>query len=38
MFGKLSRDEVNTDVIPVIGKGARNHQTKEVVALGYDTK
>jgi hypothetical protein len=37
-FGKLSRDKVNTDVLEVIGEGARNHHPKEVVALDYDTK
>jgi hypothetical protein len=37
-LGKLSRDEINTDVLAVIGEGARNHHSKEVVALGYDIK
>jgi hypothetical protein len=38
MLGKLLRDEINTDVLTVIGEGARNHHPKEVVALSYDTK
>jgi hypothetical protein len=37
-LGNLSRDEINTDVLAVIGDGARNHHPKEVVALGYDTR
>jgi hypothetical protein len=38
MFEKLLRDEINTDVLTVIGDGARNHYPNEVIALGYDTK
>jgi hypothetical protein len=37
-LGKLSRDEINTDVLTVIDEGAHNHHPKEVIALGYDTK
>jgi hypothetical protein len=37
-LGKLSRDEINTDVLAVIGEDARNHHPKKVIALGYDTK
>jgi hypothetical protein len=35
---KLSRVEINTDVLAVIGEGARNHHEKKVVTLSYDTK
>jgi hypothetical protein len=37
-LGKLSRDEINTDVLAVIGEGAHNHHQKEIIALDYDTK
>jgi hypothetical protein len=37
-FEIFLRDEINTDVLAVIGEGAYNHHPKKVVALGYDTK
>jgi hypothetical protein len=37
-LGKLSRGEINTDVLAVIDEGARNHHPKEVIALGYNIK
>jgi hypothetical protein len=37
-LGKLLRDEINTDVLAVIGEGTHNHHPKKVVALGYDNK
>jgi hypothetical protein len=35
---KLSKDEINTDVLVVIGEGAHNHHPKEVIVFGYNTK
>jgi hypothetical protein len=37
-FGKLSRDEINTDVLAVIDEVACNNYLREVIALDYATK
>jgi hypothetical protein len=37
-LGKLLRDEINTDILVVIGEGICNHHSKEVIALDYDIK
>jgi hypothetical protein len=37
-LGELLRDEINIDVIAVIGEGTHNHHPNKVIALGYDIK
>jgi hypothetical protein len=37
-LGSFRENEINTDVLAVIGEGACNHHPKEVIALGYNTK
>jgi hypothetical protein len=37
-FGKLLRDEINIDVLMVIGEDAHNHHPKEVIVLDYNAK
>jgi hypothetical protein len=38
MFEKFLRDEINTDVLAVIGEDTHNHHPKQVVALDFYTK
>jgi hypothetical protein len=38
IFEKFLRDEINTDILTVIGEGVHNHHPKGIVVLGYDIK